>query len=190
MALWTTTHDNHCMLGLCPADVMYLNEEQRNVHIWNSEDAGYSEDAPGPGAIPNRFRLVASFWVDSTHQAVSTRSVYVWLQSMCTRDGVNPISFWKRTHDPEQNAADFGLLQLPGDPRRGGPFPMVNQHLTQLRSIPASDHMLMQSGHYDTIFGQRPTMEKNLSSPSLRCWTGFAHFSSAGVLPVLCGLNS
>jgi hypothetical protein len=39
--------------------------------------------------------------------------VYVWLQSMCTRDGVNPISFWKRTHDPEQSQLYFVNVFFP-----------------------------------------------------------------------------
>jgi hypothetical protein len=61
MAFWTPGYSKDCILPLHSSvqvpqggRVLYLNEEQRNVHIWNSLPAQRS-----PGGAATAFQLVA-----------------------------------------------------------------------------------------------------------------------------------
>ncbi|KAJ6470143.1 hypothetical protein DFH09DRAFT_1221229 [Mycena vulgaris] len=144
MALWSPAHRHACILPLTsPGPTLnYLNEEQRNVHIWNSQAMSRS---PQGGAT--WFQLLASLWVDHKDRSLSASSLYRWLLSMCTHEGADPNQFVENTRNPAQH---FFLFKLPTDPRRGGPFPTVDGDLNRrdlYEPIPPSQFMI-QPGHY------------------------------------------
>lgn len=119
MALWTPSHEKECILplnSLVPHPnantVHYLNEEQRNVHIWNSLACQLSQ-----AGSATQFQLIASelqshlhiysiglplgCWVEKPNRSVTTYELYRWLLSMCTPGGANPIQFLENTVNPQ-----------------------------------------------------------------------------------------
>ncbi|KAJ7798513.1 hypothetical protein B0H14DRAFT_3156889 [Mycena olivaceomarginata] len=148
MALWTPSHEKECILplnSLVPHPnantVHYLNEEQRNVHIWNSHPCQLSQ-----AGSATQFQLIASCWVEKPNRSVTTYELYRWLLSMCTPGGANPIQFLENTVNPQDY---FHLLKLPQDPRNGGPFPLADAHLNQDQyGFVAPGTQAIQPGHY------------------------------------------
>ncbi|KAJ7214568.1 hypothetical protein GGX14DRAFT_444178 [Mycena pura] len=157
MALWTPSHAKECIVPLNSLlnhpnanTVQYLNEEQRNIHIWNSRPSKISQ---GGGA--SQFQLIANLplgcWAETPNREVTTYELYRWLLSMCTPGGANPIQFLENTVNPQDY---FSLLWLPRDPRNGGPFPLTDAHLTQFGLVPPGPQA-MQPGHYVMAQTQR-----------------------------------
>ncbi|KAJ7768141.1 hypothetical protein DFH07DRAFT_807880 [Mycena maculata] len=138
MSLWTPTHESECILPL-GSRWTFLNEEQRNVYIWNSRPASVS-----PTGQVTKFKLLASLWVDDEHQSLETVMLYRWLRSMCTPDGSEPIRYLR---DPTPPDHDFCLLRLAGDPRAGVPFPVANDQLQQFTPVAATPNIIT-AGHY------------------------------------------
>ncbi|KAJ7823600.1 hypothetical protein B0H14DRAFT_2597798 [Mycena olivaceomarginata] len=137
MAHWEPTHERNCILPVDPRP--FLNEEQRNLFVWNSKPT-----CRRPDGTASHLELVASVWVDLNLRKLSNIMFYRWLRFMCTPEGLDPTHFMG---NPDRLDQEFCLLKLPSDPRRGGHFPVNDSQLQGLSRVPVSE-LLIEPGHY------------------------------------------
>ncbi|KAJ7121884.1 hypothetical protein C8R43DRAFT_73674 [Mycena crocata] len=155
MPPWGYGKDPRCILPVGDQR-SYYNEDQKNVHVWQSAAPRLVSGSDGPVGGPGTVCLLAAaFCPPLTGPAgrpiVTKRLFYSWTRYICypplaNHPSVDQVNFWDydRLEGVHANR-DYRLLLLEEDPRVTD-LPLANEYST-LPQVPY-DQTAMEAGHY------------------------------------------
>ncbi|KAJ7850600.1 hypothetical protein B0H13DRAFT_1905582 [Mycena leptocephala] len=174
-----------CKLGKTPTP--YLNEDERNVHVWMSEpvfdeETTWNQSSRAGEPQDYKIRLLAGAYCGTGRETiVPEKTFYKWMRYIYYPGNINAENFYNDHGSPD---AEYRLLAVQ-DPRKYGlPLPNSYHSLHQIRC----EHGLnMREGHYILVqvIGQEYVGYQRRDRKILRAGTALAPCTLSPQLPAI-----